>query len=92
VDLDEVVSMILVTGANVTLDGVDFIALGTSDPGDPVAADHQRRRLPDDQELHPPAEHGGGGGQKWIQIVGPTSSASPTTRSSSSPTPRPRPT
>lgn len=70
VDLDEVVSMILVTGANVTLDAVDFQAIGTSAQAiqwllTTNAADGLTIKNCTQRQLT-----AAGSAQKWIQIVG----------------------
>lgn len=70
VDLDEVVSMFLVTGANVTFDGVDFAEtasaqaiqwLKTTNAADYLTIKNCRHRQ----------VNAAGSAQKWIELVGP---------------------
>lgn len=70
VSIDEVVSMILVTGAHVTLDGVDFGAVGTAAQAiqwllTTAAADFLTIRNCRHRQLTAAAS-----AQKWIQVVG----------------------
>lgn len=69
VDIDEVVSMFLVTGANVTLDGVDFVEgtaaqaiqwLLTTNAADDLTI----------KNCHHRQKTAAGSAQKWIQLVG----------------------
>lgn len=70
VDVDEIVSMFLVTGANVTFDGVDFVEtasaqaiqwLKTTNAADYLTIQNCRHRQ----------INAAGSAQKWIELVGP---------------------
>jgi len=69
VDLDEVVSMFLVTGANVTLDGVDFVEGSAAQAIQWLLTTAAADYLTIKNCLHRQI-NAAGSAQKWIQLVG----------------------
>lgn len=69
VDLDEVVSMFLVTGANVTLDGVDFVETASAQAIQWLKTTNAADYLTIKNCVHRQI-NAAGSAQKWIEIVG----------------------